>query len=108
MKEKIYIPKCFICLDRGFIFYRKKVGESEGEYVAHCTCQAGRDYAYNGTRCEKQKSPYYTASVAKELDHVGIGAKNFHDWWERNKNKEGIEEAMEQLGMEVPKGGKVS
>ena len=108
MKEKIKVPKCFICMDIGFVLYRKKVGEYEGEYVAHCTCHAGGNFAYDGTRCEKQKSPYYTASVAKELDHVGIGAKNFHDWWERNKNKEGIEEAMEQLGMEVPKGGKVS
>ena len=102
MKKKIKVPKCFVCLDQGFVLYRKKVGEYEGEYVAHCTCKAGKAYAYDGKQCEKNKSPYYIPSVAEELDHVGIGAKNFHDWWERNNNKEGIEKAMEQLGMEVP------
>ncbi len=99
-KQQIHIPNCFICLDLGFVLYRKKVGEYEGEYVAHCTCQAGRDYAYDGTRCEKQKSPYYTASV-EELDHVGIAAQNLRSWIERNKDKKGFKEAMNQLGMKA-------
>ncbi len=106
MKEKIKVPKCFICMDKGFILYRKKVGEYEGEYVAHCTCQAGEQYAYDGTQCEKQKNPYYIPSVAAELDHVGIAAQNLRNWIERNKNKDGFEDAMDQLGMKA--NGKVS
>lgn len=99
MKEKIYIPKCFICLDRGFIFYRKKVGELEGEYVAHCTCKAGKDYAYDGSQCKKQKSQYYTPGVDEILDYVNIGENNFHEWQKRNKDKQGFDAAMSRLGI---------
>jgi len=104
-KEKIRIPSCWICMDNGFILYRKKVGEYEGEYVAHCTCHAGENFAYDGTRCEKQKSPYYIPSIAAELDHESIAAENLRNWIKQNKDKEGFLEAMERLGLEVPKGG---
>lgn len=102
MKEKISMPKCFICMDEGFILYRKKVRELEGEYIAHCVCQAGEQYSYDGTRCEKKKSPYYIPSIAAELDHESIAAENLRNWIKQNKDKEGFLEAMERLGLEVP------
>ncbi|HHY42549.1 MAG TPA: hypothetical protein GX514_06855 [Thermoanaerobacterales bacterium] len=98
MNEKIKVPKCFICLDRGFILYRKY----EGEYVAHCSCKAGQQYIYDGSQSSK-KSPYYIPAIDSIMDPKEVATENFHAWWEANKDKEGIEKAMRDRGIPIPK-----
>ena len=102
--DKIRIPKCFVCLDLGFVLYHKKVGELAGEYAAHCICIPGREYAYDGQKCEKEKSPYRIPPVGEVLDVENIAARNFREWWNMNRHKPGIKEAMEKQGIPVPRG----
>lgn len=98
--EQIHVPNCFICLDRGFVLYRKKVGEYTGEYVAHCTCQRGQSFNYDGTQCEHQ-SGYRIPCIAEITDQYSVATKNFSRWKEKNKNKKGFKAAMRKLGMKA-------
>lgn len=103
--DKIHIPKCFICMDLGFILYRKQVGELSGEFVAHCSCKTGEGYNYDGQRCEK-KSPYRIPPAGEVLDVEHVAMENFSEWWGLNKYKKGIEEAMCERGIPIPREGK--
>lgn len=71
--------------------------------ISHCTCQAGEAFKYNGMQCEKSKSPYYIPSVAEVIAPEILAAENFHAWWEANKKKDGIEQAMQERGIPIPK-----
>jgi len=87
--KKVKIPNCWICMDTGFVLYRKKVDDYESEYVSSCTCSAGAEYAYDGARCEK-KSPYRIPSVAEVLDPEDVAVRNFREWYERYKDEPGV------------------
>lgn len=101
-KETIRIPECWICMDEGFVLYKKRVNETEAEYIAHCTCKMGSKYAYDGTKCEK-KSEYRVPSIVEVMDPQCIAKGNFHRWWEAHKNKDGIEKALQERGIPIPK-----
>lgn len=58
--KEIKLPNCWICNDTGVILYHKKSSQGEYEYAAHCVCQAGDQYRYNGQQCKEYKSLYYT------------------------------------------------
>lgn len=103
MNEKINIPQCWICLDDGVVLYQKQVGNTVAEYAAHCTCQAGDDFNYDGTKCEKHKSPYYIPVISQVMSPEQLAIENFRKWWEANKNKKGIEKAMQERGIPIPK-----
>lgn len=40
-KEMIKPPKCWICMDQGFVYYYKKENGIMYEMVARCTCVQG-------------------------------------------------------------------
>ena len=103
MSEKIWMPQCWICMDLGVILYYKQEGNVKAEYAAHCTCQAGDDFNYDGTKCEIKKSTYYIPVVTQVIDPEQLAAENFRKWWEANKNKKGIEKAMQERGIPIPK-----
>lgn len=89
-------------MDKGIILYQKQVGDIKAEYAAHCTCQAGEAFNYDGTKCEK-KSPYYIPVISQVMDPAQVAAENFRAWWEANKSKDGIEKAMQERGIPIPK-----
>ena len=103
MKDKIRMPECWICMDEGVILYYKQEGNVKAEYAAHCTCQAGDNFNYDGTKCEIKKSTYYIPVVTQVIDPEQPAAENFRKWWEANKNKKGIEKAMQERGIPIPK-----
>ena len=103
MKDKIRMPQCWICMDEGVILYYKQEGNVKAEYAAHCTCKTGEAFNYDGTKCEKHKSPYYIPVVTQVIDPEQLAAENFRKWWEANKNKKGIEKAMQEKGIPIPK-----
>jgi hypothetical protein len=101
-KQEVYIPQCWVCMDRGFILYQKQIGDTKAEYAAHCTCRAGEAYRYDGAKCEK-KSEYRIPSIVEVLDPQRLAAENFRVWWEANKKKDGIVKAMKERGIPIPK-----
>lgn len=98
---RINIPRCFICMDRGFIMFTTRVGNKKFEYYAHCTCRAGNRYIYDGGQCTKDPSRHYMPSVDDVLDSRDIAEYNFNAWRDTNKNKPGFAKAMQRLGQEA-------
>lgn len=74
-------PKCFICLDSGIILYKKKtIFGYDAEYAAHCTCEAGNRYVYEGRECKEHKSEYRIASIDEVLDKFELAKNNYEQW----------------------------
>ncbi len=71
--------KCLICMDRGFIPYRKKVNGFDYEFIAHCTCPAGTEHIYDGRKCTEHKTDYYVPSVEMFFDKTEIAKNNFSE-----------------------------
>jgi hypothetical protein len=90
-------------MDEGAILYYKQAGNVKAEYAAHCTCKTGEAFNYDGTKCEKHKSTYYIPVVTQAIDPEQLAAENFRKWWEANKNKKGVEKAMQERGIPIPK-----
>jgi hypothetical protein len=96
--KKVNMPECWICLDEGIIVYNKKEEQSEYEHVAHCICEAGKKYAYDGRMCKDYKSDYYIPSIAEVTDPETVAKENLSDFYRRNKdNVEVIEELKRRL-----------
>lgn len=102
-EKEIRLPECWICNDTGIVLYRKKTKEGEYEYVAHCTCQAGLPYHYNGMECKKEKSPYYIPSIAEVADPAMIAKDNIVDFYMRHKDDEQVMKALEERGIMKPR-----
>jgi hypothetical protein len=97
-KKEIKIPKCFICLDTGLVLYKQMTAFGyEAEYAARCTCQKGSEYTYEGKECTKNKSEYRIPLITEIMDPVEKARNNFKEWYERNKNREGFQEALEEI-----------
>lgn len=60
------IPNCYICEDKGLIEYRKIIGGFPYRYYAHCTCEQGEKYIYEGNQCS-QKSAYRMPEIDEVL-----------------------------------------
>jgi hypothetical protein len=73
MSRKVNCP---VCLDKGFILYKKKIGDYIYEFAAHCTCPNGNNYRYDGQTCDKRKSEYYMPNIAKEFDPKELAKEN--------------------------------
>lgn len=100
-KEKIKIPKCFICMDTGIVLYKQKtILGYEAEYAVRCTCEKGNEYTYEGRECTKNKSEYRIPLITEIMDPVEKARNNFKEWYERNKDREGFKEAWEKFKKE--------
>lgn len=96
-KEKIKIPNCFICMDTGIIIYPELTQFGYmADKVARCTCLKGNQYIYEGKDC-KQKSIYRIPLITEIMDPVEIAKNNYKEWYERNKNRESFQEALEEI-----------
>jgi hypothetical protein len=58
--------KCLLCKDVGVIEYFKSFGGFEYRHFAHCTCEKGGAFKYDGSKC-KEKSDYRMASIEEIL-----------------------------------------
>lgn len=65
---------CFICMDSGIVKYTQKADGKTYDYIAHCTCQAGNSYRYEGNK-------YYIPCIADVINVEEIEKFN------RNKYK---------------------
>lgn len=85
-KEKeIRLHECWTCNDTGIVLYRKKTETGEYEYVAYCTCTAGMQYRYDGSKCKENKSPYYIPSIAQIADVAHIAYRNLLEFYMSHK-----------------------
>ena len=68
-------PGCFICSDRGLVFYQEQQGQFVYEFAARCTCRAGR-----------QRSETGIPSI-DEVDNIGsldyLAGQNRKQWEKR-------------------------
>jgi hypothetical protein len=74
--------KCLLCKDDGVIEYVKSFGGLEYRYFAHCTCEKGGEFKYDGSKC-KEKSDYRMASIEEILTAEAIAeirAENESGW----------------------------
>jgi hypothetical protein len=91
-KTEIKIPKCWVCEDSGSILYNKKVNGYDYEFIAHCTCEAGNKYKYDGIK-NNEKSLYYVESISDIVDAEILAKKNISKFIEKHKDdKDAIEE----------------
>jgi hypothetical protein len=86
-------------MDKGFILYQELVEWYTAEKVARCTCEKGNEYRYEGQECTKNKSNYRIPVITEIMDPVEIAQSNYAKWYERNKNKKGFQEALEEIKM---------
>lgn len=82
----VRIPNCFVCMDKGFVFYRKNVDGISYEYATYCICEAGLKYKYNGRNCEKP-SDYYVPCISEILNPTELARQNFNEWYRIAKKK---------------------
>lgn len=68
--------ECLICFDKGFIEYRTVEGYG---YIAHCICNKGKKYEYNGSLC-KEKSDYYIPSIYELVDVQEVELDNIKEY----------------------------
>lgn len=93
-KEKVKVPNCFICMDTGIIIYPELTQFGYmADKVARCTCPKGNQYIYEG-------KVYRIPLITEIMDPVEIARNNYKEWYERNKNREGFQEAWEEFKKE--------
>jgi hypothetical protein len=102
-EKNVELPECWICNDSGMVIYHKKTDMGEYEYIAHCTCDKGHQYEYDGQQC-KVKSSYYIPSVAEVADPEMIAKDNIVEFYERHKDDEHVVKALEARGIKLKKG----
>lgn len=58
---------CNICGDKGFVLYFQHVDhlnpETKYEFISHCNCVKGSEYAYDGRTVKDRESRYYIPNV---------------------------------------------
>ena len=75
-KENIKKNKeiCKVCQNKGFLLYKQKNEKTgiEYEYLAHCICQNGLKYTFDGYKVKDSrcKSNYYIPSVKEILNEL--------------------------------------
>lgn len=85
------IPECWICMDDGVILYTKKVEGRITEYVAHCICEEGEAFSYEGEY-------NWIPSVEEVLDPDEHAKNNLKNWLDALKdNPEAKKEAKREL-----------
>lgn len=94
----VKIPECWVCFDKGYVLYQDKDGY---EFINHCICKAGTKWQYDGRKCEKRPSQYYIPSVAEKFDVHELARDNLLNWWQRNKHRSGVKEALIAKGIQV-------
>jgi len=68
--------KCYICRDLGFVLFTQSIKGSVYEFIAHCSCVKGNDYAYDGRGGEGPKSRYYVPPVGDVLPVADLIEQN--------------------------------
>jgi len=80
--------KCWVCMDRGHVFYWQKWNGLSYEYAAYCDkCEAGRKQCYDGRNLEKSylRNPYFTPPISQVVDADEIARKNKEEY-DKNEN----------------------
>lgn len=86
MQESCKI-KCWVCMDRGFVLYKKTENCHEYEFIAHCVCTEGMKYIYDGSKCKDRKSDYYVEDVRKVFDVVELAKQNYFEFVKRDSTR---------------------
>ena len=71
-------PKCWVCMDKGFVPY-----EIKGcFYISHCVCSMGNEYAYDGRMVsdETRRTNYVVSNVASKFDIKVMEKQNYEEW----------------------------
>jgi len=80
-------PKCWVCMDRGYVFYWQRWGKNDYEYVAYCDlCDAGQKVFYDGRSLPKKgdRNPYVTPPVSQMSFDTKEIAKNNRERYEND------------------------
>jgi len=68
--------QCWVCMDKGTIFYHEKRFGNMYEFVAYCDrCEYGQSKKYDGAE-EKDKNKWYTPAISEIFNCDEIAAKN--------------------------------
>lgn len=69
--------RCWVCMDKGYVFYYQVNNGNRYEYVAYCDrCDSGQEVKYDGRSLPRERNPYYTPSISQILDADEIAVKN--------------------------------
>lgn len=88
------IPECWICLDSGVVLYTKKVDGYMDEHTAHCICDAGEEFCYEGEY-------YWVSSVEEVLDIDEHAKNNIKHWLNAHKNNPAARKELAQRGIKI-------
>jgi hypothetical protein len=88
------IPECWICLDSGVVSYTKKVDGYTAEHVAHCICDAGEEFNYEGEN-------YWVPSVEEVIDPDEHAKNNIKNWLDAHKNNPEARKELSQRGIKI-------
>ena len=90
-------PACFICTDRGLVFYQEQQGRSLYEFAARCTCRAGQQRSETGL------------PQVDQVDNIGslnnLARQNRLQWQKRTGRRAGtalLTEAAEVPAKDIP------
>ncbi len=79
-------PACFICVDRGLVFYQEQQGRLIYEFAARCTCQTGQQRSETGL------------PRVDQVDNIGsltyLAKQNRASWEKRTGRRAGTRECL--------------
>lgn len=81
-KEEIKPPKCWICMDQGFVYYYKKENGIMYETVARCTCVQGNRAG--------ERIPYIHHTLVEDIARI-----NFEEF--KRKYPKAVEELSKRV-----------
>lgn len=81
-KEEIKPPKCWICMDHGFVYYYKKENGIMYEMVARCTCVQGNKVG--------ESIPYIHHTLVEDIARI-----NFEEF--KRKYPKAVEELSKRV-----------
>ena len=92
--------KCWVCMDKGYLFYYEEHNGNRYEYVAYCDhCPEGQKNKYDGSALpEHLKNKYWTPPISKIFDPDIIERKNREKYQDQAPvNQKMVEKARKEL-----------
>lgn len=81
-------------MDNGFITYTQEIGGQIGEFVAHCTCEKGEEFNYEGEN-------FWIPSVEEVIDPQEHTRNNIKNWLNAHKNNPAARKELAQRGIKI-------
>ena len=97
--QKVYIPRCWVCMDRGYLLFNRKFGKREYEHIAHCICDTGRGYTFYGPNVKEHPSEFYVPSIEEIVDTDTMARENIQEFINKYRDNPDVMSELKKRGV---------